>query len=96
MNKLRIVSAAESEYADALCWYAERSRQAAERFDGEFDTALTAISIDPRRYPFCDERHRFYLMDRFPYQVFFREDAGEVVVIAVAHTKRRPRYWAAR
>lgn len=60
MSKLRIVSAAELEYADALCWYAERSRQAAEGFDHEFDAALTAISTDPRRYPFCDDRHRFY------------------------------------
>lgn len=96
MNKLHIVSAAESEFAEALCWYAERSRQAAEKFDREFDAALTAISTAPRRYPFCDDRHRFYLMDRFPYQVIFREDVEEVVVIAVAHMKRRPRYWESR
>ena len=96
MSKPRIISAAEWEYTEALCWYAERSQRAAERFNAEFDRALEAISADPRRFPRCDERHRFYLMDRYPYQVIYREEADEVVVVAVAHARRRPRYWAGR
>ena len=96
MSKLRIISAAEWEYTEALCWYAERSQRAAERFDAEFDKALEMIGADPRRFPLCDDRHRFYLLDRYPYQVIYREEADETVVIAVAHAKRRPRYWAGR
>jgi plasmid stabilization system protein ParE len=96
MSKLRVISAAEREYTEALRWYAERSQHAAEGFDAEFDKALETISADPRRFPLCDERHRFYLMDRYPYQVIYREDADEIVVVAVAHAKRRPRYWAGR
>jgi plasmid stabilization system protein ParE len=65
-------------------------------FDTEFDKALEAISANPSRFPLCDERHRFYLMDRYPYQVIYREDVDGVVIIAVAHAKRRPRYWAGR
>lgn len=35
-------------------------------------------------------------MDRYPYQVIYREEAGEVIVIAVAHAKRDPEYWRGR
>ncbi len=96
MSKPRIISAAEWEYTEALCWYAERSRCAAERFDEEFERVLKAIAENPRRYPRCDNRHRFCLMDRYPYQVIYREERDEVVVIAIAHAKRKPRYWAGR
>jgi plasmid stabilization system protein ParE len=97
MSKLRVLSPAEREYTEALCWYAERSMRAAEGFDTEFDKALETIRADPRRFPLCDERHRHYLMDRYPYQIIYREESGdEVVVIAVAHTKRRTGYWAER
>ena len=62
MIDLVVCSAAEEEYADALSWYAERSVQAAERFDAEIDSALKSISSGPERFPRCDERHYYYLM----------------------------------
>jgi plasmid stabilization system protein ParE len=96
MSKPRILSPAEWEYTEALCWYAERSQRAAERFDDEFDRALEAIVSDPHRFPRIDERHRFYLMHRYPYQVIYRTEHDEVIVVAVAHAKRRPGYWEGR
>ena len=32
-----VTSAAENDFTEALCWYAERSRDAAEGFDAEFE-----------------------------------------------------------
>jgi hypothetical protein len=54
------------------------------------------IDVDPQQFPFCDERHRFCLMHRYPYQIIYREESHGVVVIAVAHTKREPGFWAGR
>jgi plasmid stabilization system protein ParE len=96
MSKLRVISAAEWEYAEALRWYAERSAPAAEGFDEEVDKALDTIRKDPGRFPRCDDRHRFYLMDRYPYQIIYREEGDETVIIAIAHVKRRPGYWKGR
>jgi hypothetical protein len=36
------------------------------------------------------------LMRRYPYQVIFRRHADQLVVIAVAHAARKPKYWADR
>jgi hypothetical protein len=51
MNKVRVISPAELEYTEALCWYAKRNLRAAEGFDNEFDKALAVISSDPKRFP---------------------------------------------
>jgi len=78
MIDLVICSAAEGEYAEALAWYAERSVQAAERFDADFDQALEKIASDPARFPRCDERHHFYLMRHFPYQTNLSPTSGSL------------------
>jgi plasmid stabilization system protein ParE len=96
MGKPHITSAAEWDFSEALCWYSERSQRAAEGFETEFDRALEMIAADPRRFPYCDKRHRFYLMDRYPYQIIYREEHNEVLVIAIAHAKRKPGYWEGR
>jgi hypothetical protein len=36
------------------------------------------------------------LVARFPYQVVYRIRPGEIVIVAVAHLKRRPGYWKNR
>jgi plasmid stabilization system protein ParE len=96
MARLLITSAAEQDFTEALCWYAERSRRAAEGFEAEFDGALESIAADPHSFPLCDERHRYYLLRRYPFQVIYREHENELLIVAVAHAKRKPGYWANR
>lgn len=92
MTKLVMSSATEEDFDNALSWYAQRSPQAAERFDIAISRAIETIASDPARFARCDDRHHFYLMRRFPYQIIFREDLDHWVVIAVAHTARKPSY----
>jgi plasmid stabilization system protein ParE len=97
MDDLLIGTGAEEDFTASLRWYAERSTRAAEGFEIEFARALKAISSDPGRYPFCDDRHRFYLLKRYPFQVIYREvSGGRWLIVAVAHASRRPGYWLDR
>ena len=96
MAKLLVTSAAEQDFTEALCWYAERSHRAAEEFDAEFDRVLELLGATPERFPFCDARHRFCLMRRFPYQVIYRDCGDHWAVVAVAHAMRKPGYWSDR
>ena len=86
-------SAGERDFTEALCWYAERSQQAAGGFDAEFQRTLEQIAADPERFAHCDDVHRFYLMRRYPYHVIYRAREDELIIVAVAHAKRRPGYW---
>jgi plasmid stabilization system protein ParE len=96
MGNLIICSAAEDDYTESLRWYAERSIEAANDFDTEFDRALGEITASPERFPRCDDRHRYFLMRRFPFQIIYRVPGEDVVIIAVAHTSRSPDYWSNR
>ena len=95
MANLLVSSAAEADFTEALCWYAERSETAAISFDAEGELALATISADPQRFPRCDERHSFFLMRRFPFRIIYRVVNECVVVIAFAHTARQP-FWEDR
>ncbi len=96
MAELVLCSAAEVDYTESLCWYAERSLEAANDFDAEIHTALSRIAEDPERFPFCDARHRFFLMRRFPFRIIYRIRSNDLLVIAIAHAARAPDYWANR
>lgn len=92
-----ITAAAEADYLEAILWHVERSRRAAEGFEAEFARALADISASPHRFASCgDNRHRRFLLRRYPYQVVYRVEEEQPVIIAIAHAKRKPRYWRER
>ena len=39
---------------------------------------------------------RRVLVPRFPYAIVYRRDPDSVVILAVAHQRRRPGYWRGR
>jgi plasmid stabilization system protein ParE len=96
MANVIVCSAAEVDYTESLTWYALRSENAANDFDAEFDQALSRIAADPEGFPLCDERHRYFLLRRFPFRIIYRIVQGDIVVVAVAHGSRAPDYWAER
>jgi toxin ParE1/3/4 len=62
------------------------------------DEALQAIEESPSAYPRWerDARFRKFVIQRFPYVVFYREVAEQIDVIAIAHGAREPGYWRKR
>ena len=87
---------ARRELAAAFEWYFERSVQAAESFLLEVERAFGVIAGAPTVWPRWQAGTRRYLLRRFPYGIVYRRTDGEIEVIAVAHLKRRPRYWRHR
>jgi plasmid stabilization system protein ParE len=39
---------------------------------------------------------RYAFFSRFPFSLIYAEESGEILIIAVAHQKRRPGYWRRR
>jgi hypothetical protein len=57
---------------------------------------LQRIADSPEFSPFCDDRHRFYVLRSYPYSVIYRVESGDVLVVAVAHARRSATYWHGR
>lgn len=100
MKPLNIVEPAEAEYREVTSWYRERDPRVAERFVAEVRRTLELIEMFPRvggRVPGVDDAAvRQMPVHTFPYHIVFVELADRLEVVAFAHHRRRPAYFADR
>ncbi len=87
---------AEDEYLTSLEWYRERSLSAATKFAREFQQALAKVEKNPQRWSRCFGVCQKYFLHQFPFSIVYRELPSQILVLAVAHTHRRPGYWKRR
>ncbi len=88
---------AAHEYRSARNWYRERSVEVAQRFVTAVDNASTRILMAPESMPLLTKMYHYIRVSRFPYVLIVRRvDDNKVMVVAVAHTSRRPGYWRGR
>ncbi len=87
---------ARRDFDESFDWYAERSKQAAVRFVNAIDISLAAIAANPQRFAAVDKVHWECPVRRFPFRIIYRVVGDRIVVVAVAHAKRRPGYWKHR
>ena len=84
------------ELAEATTYYAERSAGLAHYFVDDFDTTVARIVEFPHAWPPVGRGVRRCLFAHFPYQLIYRVEGDEIRIYAVAHHKRKPRYWRKR
>jgi hypothetical protein len=99
--RVRFHPEAEAEVLTATEWYESERPGLGTEFLESLERAGGAIRERPEtwpRWPGVQERlgiHR-YLMERFPFGIAYEIDEDGILVLAVAHLKRRERYWAHR
>lgn len=96
MRTADYLPAARSDFDESFDWYAKRSPRAALGFVAAVDQALATIAANPERFAVFDGVHRACPVSRYPFRIVYREVEDRVVVVAVAHAKRRPNYWMDR
>ncbi len=99
MKRYRFHREALDEYMAAREWYAERS-EVAPAFVDSVERAIRKIRRMPRaaaRVPHeTREEIRRHVLRRFPYMIVYLVDPDEIFIVAVAHVRRLPGYWAGR
>ena len=94
--KIRFLSLADHEVADAVRWYKEQSEDLSPSFLDELDRVVRLVRTYPLLATQIEPDIRRFLFARFPYSLVYGIDQDTIVVIAVAHQHREPRYWADR
>jgi plasmid stabilization system protein ParE len=81
-----------------MLWYEGQRAGLGSEFLGAIHAVLRRVGAAPEQFaPWSDSpRFRRALAGRFPYAIFFHIVGDEPVVVAVAHTSRRPGYWLDR
>lgn len=95
MNLL-IAKLAQQEIDDAVDWYDSQSEGLGVQFLDELDRAIRRLLRYPLSCAEIEPRLRRCLLTRFPYGIIYGIDADSIVIIAVAHLHREPRYWVDR
>jgi plasmid stabilization system protein ParE len=94
--RVRLHPEARAELREARRWYFDRSPLSAIAFAHEVDHAVIRIREAPERYPLAEHGTRRFVLQRFPFNLFYRTRETEIVIVAMAHQKRRPGYWSNR
>jgi len=81
---------ARQEYDEAANWYEARRPGLGARFTGAVQEVFDAASVNPGRHPRVFGEVHEGLVPGFPYGVYYRQERGHVLVIAVFHTSRDP------
>ena len=95
-TKVEFTPEALREVDEAFERYFEENHRAAEAFVREVDRAVALIAGSPTIWPHFERGTRRYVLRKFPYNIIYREIPVGIEVVAVAHHKRRPRYWIRR
>jgi len=96
MSEVTILHEAEVELWDAVGYYEDKADGLGLDFESEIERSLQTICESPERWPLRQDGTRRYLTHRFPFLVVYTCQNDHVWVIAFAHCKRRPGYWAKR
>jgi plasmid stabilization system protein ParE len=100
--RLELHPEAQAELRSAALWYDERRPGLGDEFIAEVSATLDRIGDAPESYPpwprtrAADPLIRKAIIQRFPYVIAFEEHKRHLLVLAVAHSKRRPLYWLTR
>jgi len=93
---IRFLAVARQELDGAVAWYERQSPGLGYEFLDELDRVVRRISAHPQSNAELTQGLRRALFSRFPYGLVYGIDADSIVVVAVAHLHRRPRYWIDR
>ncbi len=93
--QVRFLKAAERELYGSADRYNSQRLGRGNNFLRDVRAAIEDIAENPVRWP-GSKLSRRRMLARFPFTIHYRFDTKELVVLAVAHHKRRPGYWSGR
>ncbi|MBK8131420.1 MAG: type II toxin-antitoxin system RelE/ParE family toxin [Gammaproteobacteria bacterium] len=93
----RFHRAALAEHLDEVAFYESRLPGLGADYLAEFDAVMARICATPDFYPRIDGSDlRKGGLKRFPFHVIYRAEPVQIVILAIAHQRRRPAYWVGR
>ena len=84
---------ARAEFLAIIEYYEECTKGLGHRFRETVETEIEHILDMPFRFRVLHPPFRRCLVPKFPYSIIFSIEPEFILVIAVAHAKRKPGYW---
>lgn len=92
----RFLAPAQTELLEGISYYAAIRAELGLRFEQAVADAVRHAVAHPERGAPRSKSTRRWLVKGFPFGVIYRAGENEVLVVAVAHQRKRPEYWVGR
>jgi toxin ParE1/3/4 len=98
ISRIELHPEALAEMEEAAAWYEARRPGLGLEFVAEIERLLARVADNPEAFSVwnASDPSRRAVCARFPYSVFFDLESARILVLAVAHARRRPGYWLGR
>lgn len=87
---------AEQEFREATRYYEAEASGVGVAFVAEVRKAVRSIIENPYAAAAVGAGIRRTVLKHFPYDILYAVEPDLIMVVAVAHQKRRPQYWHSR
>ncbi len=87
---------ATQDILEAVRWYEDRRAGLGRQLALSFQRVFDQIQRMPELHRVVHGNVRRAVLRDYPYCVYYRIDPGEVVILAVMHSKRDPQLWKSR
>ncbi len=84
------------EIHETIQWYRDRNEAASGEFRSLLKSAESLVQIYPEAWAFYLQNTRGFLLRKFPYVLVYIIQGKNIIIVALAHNKRRPGYWRDR
>ena len=96
MIKPRFLPAAEAEFLKEVAYYSNAREGTGIKFERAVNAAVQKAGANPDAGAPSAKSTRSRLVKDFPFSVVYRASDIELLIVAVAHHRRQPEYWANR
>lgn len=87
---------ADQEMIEAARYYQSLSSGLGDEYLAEVEHAVHSIASSPQTWPVLEGDLRRRLIKRFPFGILYRIEPDKILIIAVAHLRKKPGYWKKR
>ena len=87
---------ADEEFREAARYYESEAPGVGLAFIAEVHRAISFLVSHPRSAKRVRGSIRKQILSHFPYSLLYSIESNLILIVAVAHHKRRPTYWRSR
>ncbi|MFO8018234.1 MAG: type II toxin-antitoxin system RelE/ParE family toxin [Promethearchaeia archaeon] len=98
MTQTTFLLEAEEEMNFSAQFYNQKVSGLGLDFLEEIERSIRDIEENPQGWPQYEDNIRKYNIRRFPFSLYyiFEKKSDKIIILAVAHQKRKPGYWKNR
>ena len=93
---IRFLAPARKDLRDAIKYFEGQRSGLGAIFRDEVYAAVERIEKHPKAWRELSPNTRRHRIQKFSYGVIYAIEAGEILIVAIAHSHREPDYWRGR